>query len=118
MTGCSVPNWLRKQLGKDLSIMHAIFENGLWLTCDMGNCHSISMANSTCQFLWMKILPRKSTSTSQELPKIGTFRPRMWLMSWQLQDEMISWHQGWNHKMDWSVMAPHNGVEIWKGHQR
>ena len=42
--------------------MHAIFENGLWLTCNMGNCHSISMANSTHQFLQMKILPSKSTS--------------------------------------------------------
>jgi hypothetical protein len=44
--------------------MHAIFENGLWLTCDMENCHSIGMADSTHQFLRMKILTSKSTYTS------------------------------------------------------
>ena len=74
-----------KVAGKDLSIMHAFFENGLWLTFDMGNCHSVGMADSTHQFLQMKILPRKSTSTSQELQKMGMSMPRMWLMSWQLQ---------------------------------
>ena len=85
MAGCSVLNWLQRWLGKDLSIMDAMLENGLWLTCNMGNCHSIGMADSTHQFLQMKILPSISTSTSQELQKMDMFTPRMWLMSWQLQ---------------------------------
>jgi hypothetical protein len=80
MAGCSVPNWLQEQLGiQDLSTMHTTFKNGLWLICDMGNCYSIGMADSTHQFLLMKILPSKSTS-SQELQKMGMFMPRMWLM--------------------------------------